>query len=296
MTEPTQNIQVLQSGGADSVGTICICSRDQISTPTFMSALHNDWRFMKPGQSLTWLVIQGSMLVLQRNEALRQMEGDWLLFIDDDMVWQSDSIGKLVNSWKEQQEKFDEPVIMGALCSRRAEPHDPTMYYRDSRHAGRYRMLEMWDTDIVEVDATGLAFLLIPRTAIERVTGDTFPRDKETRMMYQAPPVFKWTEMMGEDLRFCQDALDSGCRIMIDTRIHIGHLATKEVGYDDFLADIARRPQETEEMVREINDKHGLPTMTAQEAQERLGWTTKTPPTSRTPARPTKREPLEATK
>jgi hypothetical protein len=282
MTEPTQSIQVLQSSGGDNVGTICICSRDQISTPTFMSALHNDWRFLDPGQGLSWLIIQGSMLVLQRNEALRQMEGDWLLFIDDDMVWQPDAIGRLVTSWKETQEQFEEPVIMGALCSRRAEPHDPTMYFRDSRHEGKYRMLEKWDKDIVEVDATGLAFLLIPKSAIEVVTGGTFPPDKETRMMYQAPPVFRWNALMGEDLRFCQDALDAGCRIMVDTRIRIGHLATKEVGYDDFLEDIARRPKDIEDMVRKINDKHDLPTMTAEEAQERLGWSTRPAPSEKT--------------
>lgn len=282
MPEPTQNIQVLQSSGANTVGTICICSRDQISTPTFMSALHNDWGFMEKGQGISWLIIQGSMLVLQRNEALRQMEGDWLIFIDDDMVWQPAAIGQLVESWKEQQAKFEEPLLMGALCSRRAEPHDPTMYYRDSRHEGKYRMLEKWDTDIVEVDATGLAFLLVPKTALVNITGDTFPPDKETRMMYQAPPVFRWSDLMGEDLRFCQDALRTGCRIMVDTRIKIGHLATKEVGYDDFLEDIARRPQDIEDMVRMINDKHGLPTMTAQEARERLGWVTRPEPSEET--------------
>lgn len=282
MSEPTTDIQVLHSAGANTVGTICICSRDQISTPTFMSALHNDWRFLEPGQGLSWLIIQGSMLVLQRNEALRQMEGDWILFIDDDMVWDPSAIGRLVTSWRETQAQFDEPVIMGALCSRRAEPHDPTLYYRDSRHEGKYRMLEKWDSDIVEVDATGLAFLLIPKAALQTITGDTFPDDKETRMMYESPPVFSWTRRMGEDLRFCQDALAAGCRIMVDTRIEIRHLAVKEVSYRDFLEDIARRDQETEDMVRAINDKHGLPTMTAQEAQERLGWGTRPAPSGKT--------------
>jgi len=279
MYEPASSVQVLSSNTKSPVGTVCICTRDHISAGTFMSALHNDWRFLKErGGGVSWLVIQGSILTLQRNEALRQMDGDWLLFIDDDMTWAPDAIGKLIESWEEVQEQFEEPVILGALCSRRQDPHDPTMYMRDSRYEGKYRMIEKWEDDIVEVDATGLAFLLIPKQAIKNITGDTFADDKETRMLYQAPPVFKWTHLMGEDLRFCQEALAAGCRIFVDTRIQIGHLAEHVVTYTNFLEGLANRSQDDYEMVKAINDKHGLPTMTPEEARERLGWKMDTRP------------------
>jgi glycosyltransferase involved in cell wall biosynthesis len=220
-----------------------------------------------------WLTVVGSMLVLQRNECLRQMEGDWILFIDDDMVWQPDAIGRLVTSWKEQQAKFDHPVIMGALCHRRGAPYDPTLYMRDDAMAGKYRFLEKWDTDIIEVDATGLAFLLVPVTVFEAMANAPWP-NKETRLLYEPPALFRWVERLGEDLRFCQDAKEAGCTILVDTTIKIGHLAEIQVTGDDFLRSISMRPQEDEDMVRAINDKYGLPTMSANEAKEALGWKT----------------------
>jgi hypothetical protein len=269
MTEPAAAVKVFSSSpGTKPTGTIAICVRDHINTSTFMSALHNDWSWLN-GRGVSWLVVQGSMLVLQRNECLRQMEGDWILFIDDDMVWQPDTIGKLVASWEETQAQFEEPIIMGALCARRESPHDPTTYMRDSQHSGKYRLLEKWDTDLVEVDATGMAFVLVPKAALMAMTDDTFPIDKETRLIYDPPRIFRWTSM-GEDLHFCQDAKKAGCRIIVDTRLKIGHVTEHVVTHDNFLQNLADRSQEDEDMVRAMNDKHGLPTMTAEEARNAL--------------------------
>jgi len=92
-------------------------------------------------------------------------------------------------------------------------------------------------------------------------------------MLYQSPPIFEWTAHMGEDLRFMQQAKAADCKIFVDTRNKIGHMAEIPVSYDNFLEHLARRSREDEDMVRQINDKHGLPTMTADEAKERLGWT-----------------------
>lgn len=257
------------SRSGNDYGTIAMCVRDHVAAQTFTSALTNDWRWLGTERSVKWLTVQGSMLVLQRNECLKQMEGDWILFIDDDMVWQPDAIGRLVASWEETQGLFDEPVIMGALCHRREAPYDPTMYARDGEHQGKYRFMEKWDADVVEVDATGLAFVLIPVAAIEAIMGNEWP-NFETRQFYQSPPLFQWTKHMGEDLRFMMDAKDAGCRIFIDTRIRIGHVTEVVVDRSAFLKHIKERSEEDEEMVREINEKHGLPTLSAEEAEEEL--------------------------
>jgi hypothetical protein len=280
MREPASTVKVYTSDlsrKGENIGTIAMCVRDHVNAATFMSALTNDWSWLGPGKGVQWLTVQGSMLVLQRNECLKQMEGKWILFIDDDMTWRPQQIGQLVTAWEETQAQFDEPIIMGGLCHRREPPHDPTMYARDSRYEGKYRFMETWTGDVVEVDATGLAFVLIPITALEAITGATWP-NKETRMLYQSPPIFEWTAHMGEDLRFMQVAKNAGCRIFVDTRNKIGHVAEVQVDHASFLEYIARRSRDDEDMVRAINDKHGLQTMTADEAKEQLGWITRPEP------------------
>lgn len=271
MSEPAATIDVYTSSStlATNKGTVAMCTRDHISAGTFISAMSTDWTFLKPGEGHMWVTVVGSILTLQRNECLKQMEGDWILFIDDDMMWRPQAIGQLIRSWEEVQAQFEEPVIMGALCHRRAHPYDPTLYMRDQAISGRYRFLEMWDTDIVEVDATGLAFLLIPKEALAAVTGAEWP-NKETRMLYEPPYIFRWEQRLGEDLRFCMDAKAAGCRIFVDTRVKIGHVSEIQVSYKNFLESLAERSKDDEDMVRTINDKYGLKTMSSKEAKERL--------------------------
>ena len=271
MRTPTATVKVFTSDlskPGHNVGTVAMCVRDHVAAQTFMSALTNDWRFLK-GDAAKWLTVQGSMLVLQRNECLKQMEGDWILFIDDDMVWNPQAIGQLVTSWEEVQKQFDEPVIMGGLCHRREAPYDPTLYARDNKTSGKYRFMETWTSDVVEVDATGLAFVLIPVTALEAIMATPWP-NFETRQLYQSPPIFQWTQHMGEDLRFMQDAKAAGCKVFVDTRVRIGHVTEIVVDRSSFLQHLKNRSEEDEEMVREINDKHGLPTMSAEDAEEEL--------------------------
>lgn len=271
MREPTATVKVFTSDlskKGDKYGTVAMCVRDHVAAQTFMSALTNDWSFLD-GKAAKWLTVQGSMLVLQRNECLKQMEGDWILFIDDDMVWRPESIGQLVTSWEEVQGQFDEPVILGGLCHRREAPYDPTLYARDGEREGKYRFMETWDSDIVEVDATGMAFCLIPVTALTAMMETEWP-NFETRQLYQSPPLFQWTQHMGEDLRFMQDAKMAGCRVFVDTRIRIGHVTEVVVDRSSFLGHIKERSEEDEDMVRQINDKHGLPTLSAEDAEIEL--------------------------
>ena len=253
------------------VGTKAMCVRDHINAASFISSITEDKSWLGPGEGVKVLVIQGSILTLQRNECLRQMEGDWILFIDDDMAYPPSSVGQLVMSWRELSSQMDEPVILGGLCHRRAAPYDPTLYMRASPRMGRYRFLEKWDTDIVEVDATGLAFLLIPQSALEAISGVEWPA-YETRRIYEPPNLFRWQDSLGEDLRFCQDAKAAGCRIFVDTRIQIGHVTEVTIGHRDYLHQIALRSPEDEDLSRRVNDKYGLPTLTSKEARERLGW------------------------
>jgi hypothetical protein len=250
----------------EPVGTLAFPVRDQMNTSTVFSILATDRSDLGP---LDILALKGSILTLQRNALIQHMRGDWILFIDDDMVWPQDAVKRLIASLQELRDGGIEPDVLGALCFRREHPYQPTLYVRDGPE-GAYNFLETWDTDYVDVDATGMAFALITKRCLERLTGSGQPPYEERIRQDRYPDFFEWTGRMGEDLRFCSDVKRFGGRIMVDTRLEIAHVGEILVGNADFLQALASRPTSITKARKEVNDKMGLPTMTRSAAKGKL--------------------------
>ena len=257
----------------EPVGTIAIPTRDKVSAQLFISLMNTDWSFLAPGHSINWAVIQGSILTSQRNELVQRMLGDWILFVDADMVFDTRAIGRLILAREEGD--FD---VLGGLCFQRIPPHQPTLYMRERSTSGGYLFLEKWDSDIVEVDGTGLAFVIIHKRVFERIVrvkddrpDFTWPSEFE-RIRVRPPEFFSWVGGVGEDLRFCQDVKASGSRIFVDTRIEIGHVGDTVFDKKSFLKELALRDADTELARANLNAQLGLPIKTAAEAREELGW------------------------
>lgn len=264
-------MQVFTSSRAgEPLGTIGIPCRDHINARTVMSLLTTDLRFaIEQQKTIPIVVLQGNALPWQRNELVNRMQGDWLLFIDDDMTWQPDAIARLVAT----QQEHDLDIVSG-LCFRRVRPFHPTMYMREQPDEGLYAFREKWDEgEIVEVDATGMAFCLIHKRVFEMIADGPIPPFEERMAIGGPPPLFfHWYGTVGEDLDFCQTARKAGAKIWVDTSIQIGHVGEIEIGMNEYLHAMASRDVATVAAWREQNDKLGLPTMTAEEARERLGW------------------------
>lgn len=271
------NLEVLSyRAPTEPSGTIGIPARDHINTATAISiatsALAPSW--FEQGTVIDVNICQGNVLTLQRNDLVQRMRGDWLLFIDDDMVWHPDQIVQLINT----RDKFDLDML-GALCFRRTPPYQPTLFMRETPVSGAFNYLEDWPEDqAVEVDATGMAFVIIHKRVFERIVAmfDEKPGWKmppfENRTGMQPPNFFRWAGGYGEDLQFCIDAKRSGSRIFVDTSIAIRHVAEIQIGREHFLSEIAKRDAAVEAERRLINDQMGLPTLTREQARERLGW------------------------
>jgi len=255
----------------DPIGTIGIPARDHIASLTMVSLLTSDMNFaIEAGRGVPKIeVMQGNVLPWQRNEIINRMQGDWVLFIDDDMVWRPDTIARLVATADEHD--LD---MVGALCFRRAFPFQPTMYMREKPDDGLYLPREWWDDgEIVEVDATGMAFILIRTRVFETYIDGPIPSYEERRKLGGPPPnFFHWYGSMGEDLRFCQEVKAKGVKIYVDTAIEVGHISEVTIGKDDFLSALARRDKASFLERKKLNDEMGLPTMSPEEARERLGW------------------------
>jgi glycosyltransferase involved in cell wall biosynthesis len=245
-------------------GSLSIPVRDHINTATATALTHTDWSFLPKNRFIYRNIIQGSILPLQRNGAVQRMIGDWLIFIDDDMVWQPEDIGRLVAA----RDEIDADII-GALCFRRSPPYQPTLFVREAPTSGAYNFLEDWDDDIVEVDATGMAFVLIHKRVFEMIAGSPMPPFEARRRM-NPPDFFRWTGMFGEDLAFCQDAKKAGARIFVDTRLEVGHIGEVEIRRRQFLQEVRDRPPEVTRERRRINTRMGLPTLTKARVEELL--------------------------
>lgn len=254
------------SGDDETVGTIALPVRDHINSATMTSWFMTDYSFLTGTSNVSRFILQGNILTLQRNEAVQRMNGDWLLFIDDDMVWSPDAVGRLIASREEHD--LD---MLGALCFRRSDPYQPTLYMREQPLSGGYNHLEDWPDGIVEVDATGLAFLLIHKRVFEAIAESPMPPLQE-RTKGPPPNFFRWEGTLGEDLRFCQDAKKAGMRIWVDTRIEVGHIGEHEIRRKNYLTSLATRDQAIVRARKKVNDRMGLPTVTRKQAREKLGW------------------------
>ena len=145
---------------------------------------------------------------------------DYLLFLDDDMVFKADLLINLI--------KVDKDIV-GGLTFIRSEPHEPSMYMINS-DGKTYNPIYLWKPgDIVECDAIGMAATLIKREVFEKMKGIS--------MIYKDIWGFYDNEdFTGEDLRFCQKARELGLKIHCDTSQLVGHLTEKVIGYGDYYA------------------------------------------------------------
>jgi hypothetical protein len=129
-----------------------------------------------------------------------------LLMIDTDMLYHPDTIYRLLS--------HNLPVV-GALCYRRKPPFDPLMY---KGRPGHYHSMDEWETDLVEVDATGTGCLMFDMDIFKRMPEPWF----KIRQNPDGSPI-------GEDIGFCHDLRSAGYKIYVDTAIPAAHLTTMQV-------------------------------------------------------------------
>jgi GT2 family glycosyltransferase len=246
-------------------GTIATITRGNVRSMTVQALLRLDASGLG---DVHMVFIEGGLLPHQRNEAIQHMRGDWILFIDDDMVFAPDSVRRLVAF----QQRIGAEIV-GGLYFERMAPHEPTMYQRvdDAEPVGPVKSIEVWERGAaVDVDATGAGFLLIQRRALEAIAGAPLGSYEE-RTSRSPHEYFRWIGDVGEDVRFCLDARAAGCRIMVDTSIAIGHVGELVVTEIDYLRSAAYGDLASVlEKRREINDAAGLATLEPKAADEIL--------------------------
>jgi hypothetical protein len=200
---------------------------------------------------------------------------DWLLIVDSDMGFQPDALYKLL----QVAHPVERPIV-GGLCfvARQVEPDGyqgyrvrplPTLmdFRPDTDGVKKFMSMPLYPVNqVVSVAATGSAFILIHRSAFEKIA------EKHGATWYNRTPGADG-KLLGEDVSFCVRAWDSGVPVMVHTGVRTTHYkwfwlsetdhwrwfnpppATDEVAV---IVPVLRRPQNAEPFMRSLRASTGL--------------------------------------
>jgi len=147
-------------------------------------------------------------------EAAQQMNCDWLLMLDDDMV-----INPFVTSGPSDEYGFLEKMIAhdkdicGALYWQRGGNCEPVLMHKVNENGYRFLRDDEVTGGLQKVDVAGGGCLLIKMRVFDKV----------------GPPFFEPEHRYGTDVQLCQKAAEKGIEVWADTSIELGHIKKDKV-------------------------------------------------------------------
>lgn len=210
----------------------------------------------------------GSIIPGLRNELAKKaidINSDYLLFIDSDMVFGSDFLLKLL--------KYERDIISG-LCVVRTAPYKPVakVWIDGKGYVPRDRLDEgRFYTDL---DMVGCAFMLIKADVFKKMEQPWFampPHGMAERYVSMAQTIkqikdnpdnlqkimdkydadmLKYKDLngiMGEDAYFCRKAKAMGYDVCIDTSLVVGHIGEHPFTIYDYLNYKKEREEQQKE-------------------------------------------------
>lgn len=190
---------------------------------------------------------------------------DWLLMIDADATFPRTAIIDIIETAFVDQPDAD---VVGAYSNLKNSPHLPTI----DTGSGTW---EVWypNSGVVPVIRTGAHFMLVKKSAIEKLDGPPWFRTRLAERPIEAfhevdnfarikldgsnPLVShpEWSSLLheaqeasagertgiGEDSSFCDRLIARGGRIYVDTDIPTGHVTRQVIGADDLKENMEKQ-------------------------------------------------------
>ena len=147
-------------------------------------------------------------------EAAIQVNSDWLLMLDDDMI-----INHFVTSGPTDYYSFLKTLIghdkdiCGALYYQRTSHCSPVLMYKSSDRGYRFLREDELDGGLQKVDVAGGGCLLIKMRVFDKIKQPYFQPENE----------------FGTDIQLCRAAAEKGMEVWADTSIELGHLRSERV-------------------------------------------------------------------
>lgn len=175
-------------------------------------------------------------------------ECDYMLCIDGDMLGYTPQL-------------LDEFVlhnksIISALYFSKTYPYKPVIFSQPEGYGTSFYRIHAWpEGKMIEVDGTGLGFMLIKRKVIEKVGVGAFmpalipvPKYEESKM---GTGDINW---IGGDLGFTQEARKAGFKVWVDTSRVVLHLGVASIGREHWeMTKELQRQQEQEVKKRGVD-------------------------------------------
>jgi len=160
----------------------------------------------------------GSNVSKSRNELVSRFlktDGEWLLFLDSDMVFPHDTILRLLLAARAAGTK----IIGGLAVMVTPDGPIPTLYQPGESPTEVTRvMLNAPDDQILQVAATGAACLMVHREVFEAIQASS--DDKEFCWFQEQVLNTRW---VSEDVSFCLLAAKHRYTVFVDCTLSIGH-------------------------------------------------------------------------
>ena len=191
---------------------ICIPAMDSVNT-SFMRSLLS----LRPVGEVQFAITQSSLIYDARNIlAVQAITGgfDRALWLDSDMTFEPDLMEKLSAT---MDEGYD---LVSALYFTRKPPHRPVIYdgCRTFEQDGVMRSAAIWydnypENAVFEIEACGFGGVMC---SVELM--------KNIREKFGTP--FSPIHGFGEDLSFCIRAMNLGAKMVCNSSIKMGHIAS----------------------------------------------------------------------
>lgn len=159
---------------------------------------------------------QGSFIHQSRNSIFYQAaEGDYLLFVDADIVFSAEDLEKLI--------ALDKDIAAGYYFVR-YPPYPPVVFNRDE---DKYVPVMDFPKEPFTCDGTGMGFMLIKTIVIREWC--SHDRGEGPFDYVQSHNTVFGAQIWGEDISFCQRMREMGKEIWIHPNVCVGHLSTVEI-------------------------------------------------------------------
>lgn len=147
-------------------------------------------------------------------KAFLETDFEYLMFIDGDIEFTTDDVGRLWN--------LDTDVAVG--CYRMKRDDAPFAAWKN----GELLTLDTLPDEPFEVDYAGTGFMMIKRHVLTRLISDDNKYEGKEGDMHQVFdfPIRKGIEL-SEDYAFCEDAANAGFKVMMDPKVRLKHWGIK---------------------------------------------------------------------
>jgi glycosyltransferase involved in cell wall biosynthesis len=187
------------------IGTIGIVCSDQARYSHFTGSLA---RMMQQWPQVNLEIRIGLQLTRARNQIVKAAQGDWIWWLDDDHVFGSDLLEKLLT--------YNVDIVGPLYIMRQMPPLTTARVIKiDENGEKQYGVPNIWQLPprLYEVDCIGTSGMLVRRHVWEAMDQPYF------KVGHVQP------DTISEDLYFCEQAKAKGFKIFLDTSTVMAHIA-----------------------------------------------------------------------